>query len=209
MNAFTKQVLILILLLAATSAAMFWLVWPGYLAVGGLKEQVLSLAERIKEAEDLAVKIKSLSAKQNTADLSRIMFALPDKRDEAGLLIQLDELAAANGLILTSIGFAPEAKQTGAPRLQPADAEQAPQAGSGQAAPPPLPYKTIGISLALSGSVDAFRNFLRAAENNLRLLDIKSVDFSAAGPEGASAPAEGAQGGEAMAFSVEMETYYK
>ncbi|MBU1102301.1 hypothetical protein KJ853_01430, partial [Patescibacteria group bacterium] len=60
--------------------------------------------------------------------------------------------------------------------------------------------KTLSMNLSLSGNYEAFKNFLKAAENNLRLTDVVSASFSygQSGPESAMGK-----------LSVTMDVYYK
>jgi len=86
---------------------------------------------------------------------------LPPEKDIPGLIVQFEALASENGLILESLNFIERTiKKTGEAEEEKKD------------------YKSLAVFLSLTGNYKSFENFLKALELNVRLMDIKSIEFS-------------------------------
>jgi len=101
---------------------------------------------------------------------------LPDERDLPSVFVQLEALAYKHNLFLSTVDIAAE-QSTGEEKRKKDKVEL---------------HKLV-INLSLSGG-DYFtlKNFLNDVENNLRLLDIRSIVYS---PEGNT-------------YNISMNTYY-
>lgn len=126
----------------------------------------------------------------------KISLVLPEKNDIPNLLVQFETIALANGLILESINFS----QTDEENQKQSGAIQWDSAGG----PPKTkgPFQSSEIELALSGTYSAFKNFLKALENNIRASNVESISFGAGKLLGES-------GLDFFEFKLKAEVYYQ
>jgi len=113
---------------------------------------------------------------------------LPSSQDVPNLITQLEGLAFENGLILEEIGLA-TIEETGAEKAQKARLEEKAKKN----------YQVLSASLKLIGSYSSFKNFLKAVEDNIRLIDINSVNFKVETKEGI----------QLFESEVNLNTYYQ
>ena len=160
--------------------------WPTWQITANQRAEFKEWQEKMAQAQEVWGKIKAQSGNFGSDETQgKILDALPSGEDEAGLLVQLEALSSQNGLILSSVGFFSEENAVSV---------------AGQTAAAASAAKEMKISLVLAGDFPEFRNFLQAAEKNLRLLDLVSASFSSEQGTG-----EGAWRDE---FNVDLKTYY-
>lgn len=187
-----KNIIILILILAFIAAVIF-LDLPKIQKVLGLRKQIEEQKEVFSEKQILSAKIEKLTKdyEENEEDLKKVSYILPSGQDIANLIVQLEALALDGGLILEKIEFfvpdEPAVSKAGELRQQ-----------EGAVA---KDYQSLTINLKLIGDYLAFNSFLRAVEENIRLMDISSIDFST------QSMAEG----EILFFNfnLKLDTYYQ
>jgi Tfp pilus assembly protein PilO len=146
--------------------------------------------DKLSQANAALQKLQVLKTKYQAVGeaANKVLAAVPSGEDVKGLLVQVEELASQNGLILSSVSFASAAA---AAKDEPAAAAVSTGGSS---------VKSLTITLALSGEYNNLKNFLQAAENNLRLMDISSINFGAAAQAGAESASQN--------YTVKMNTYY-
>lgn len=146
---------------------IIWLVRPVYYQVKALKgefktktgtlfirEKVTGDLEKIKETfEDLE------------EELNKVTYALPSEPETAELLIQLEALANENGLLLKAISFQEVSEEISE------EVTDKPAKVSDE-----IP-KSVLVNLQLTGTYEAFKNFLEALEKSLRIMDVLSIRF--------------------------------
>lgn len=172
-------VLILALLIVVVIVAGYFLIKSRIDNVAILRPQVSEKEQLVlskeKELKDLA-EIETLynQAKRRIEDIPHI---LPKGDQIPELLIQLDALAKESGLGMTSISITPGAEEEGAL------------------------YKTLNISVAVTGSYDNLKKYLDKVEKNMRIMDVTSIDFSATPvvPEGPV---------DVFSYTINIKTYY-
>lgn len=223
---FGRQALILIILLAATGAVVFWLVWPAYNQVAISRQELASWEGKVKDALATAGRLETLAKdyQASESEVERVYLSLPKGEDLPGLLVQFGALSQNNGLILESIGFS-KLEKAAQKRVSPLATEDVVPGGKaatvGPAAPAPTvspaaerpsqpapAQNTVRVSLALTGSVSSFSHFLKAVENNLRLMDAAAVSFTTGGQEKVSA-SQAASKAESIKFSLALDVYYR
>lgn len=207
-----KRIYTIIILLALAGAAVWFLILPVYDGISAARTELAVQEKKIKEAEESKAKLLQLQEKYETlkAEEEKILSAVPNKGDVPGLLIQLEALSSQNGLILNSIDFSypAETQKTHAAAVDADESQKTSSPAGGTmalpaalaAAPAAPSVKTLSMNLSLSGNYEAFKNFLKAVENNLRLTDVVFTNFSygQSGPESATGK-----------LSVTMDVYYK
>lgn len=183
-----KQGLILTILILALGLFIWQIFLPAYGEVSSLRQERDARQAKLEETVKLKQKLGELDKKYNALgnEAGRMAAVVPQKEDISGLLVQTEALSSQNGLILNSIAFsAPVKKQEAAPSS--ADSESSLSAGA----------KNTVMDINLSGTENAFRNFLKAVESNLRLMDVSSVNFNVS------------PSSEPTDFQVKINTYYR
>jgi Tfp pilus assembly protein PilO len=181
-----RPVFILIFIYLAIALIGWAFFWPAWQITANQMAELKEWQEKMALAQDVWGRIKAQSVGFSGGEAKEnVLEAMPASEDEASLLVQLEALSSQNGLILSSVGFSSEENAVSA---------------AGQTAAAASAAKEMKISLVLAGGFPEFRNFLQAAEKNLRLLDLVSANFSSEQGTG-----EGAWRDE---FNVDLKTYY-
>lgn len=140
----------------------FLYVGPTYSGAIAKKEAAIAADDQaLTAASQYAAKENELISAENNIDpaaLDRLSGFLPDSANDVGLILDIDALAAKDGLNLTSIDVASQ-------QNQPAGG----QANSG------TPYNSLDLTLSATGTYGSFRAFLASIEQSSRLLDIEDL----------------------------------
>jgi hypothetical protein len=142
---------------------------PAYQGVKGLQAQAASYDEALKSAQKLRETRDSLLAKQNSfpqEDLTRLQRILPDNVDNIRFIIDINNIAARHSLALGNVNLG----EGGA-----IEAGQAADAATGD----PVGSVNVGFSVT-TANYDNFLAFLQDLEHSLRLVDVKTLSFTAA-----------------------------
>ncbi len=189
-----KSNIVIIILIVVLIAVVVFLDLPFYNKVSLLRKEIKSQNDLIKERQEIMAKVDQLKEtyKKREAEISRVYYVLPIGKDIPNLIVQFEALAAENGLILEKIDFVEKASKK---------TTQAEQGGEGTTPVSQTDYKSLGISASLTGSYGAFKSFLEALEYNIRLADLKTVDFSSQQTL--------VGGASALNFSITLDVYYQ
>jgi len=166
LNNYFNIILVFILALVLTAAYII-VIQPKYSAImlalqSNIESQQKIYIEQQKKLNNLKV-INSLYDKIAADDLTKFNEVLPNNYIKERLFGEIEEVITKNGFVVNSIG------------LEPAKVEEV---IAGEPAPV---VKTGEINIALSLSAvnySGFKKLLRLLENNLRLFDIKEINFS-------------------------------
>lgn len=143
-----------------------------YYAVGYLKSESAKMSAHMGELEASEKRLAALSRAKRQYDqevlpnASLIEAALPRSKSQSEVLAQLQRVAAANGLQITSI-------QMPSPVGLPSDVSQTVKAGSVLALP---------ITFKIEGSYAQLQSFLRGVENLGRFTNITSLNITRPDP---------------------------
>jgi Tfp pilus assembly protein PilO len=167
-----------IILIASSFAVFFGYVDPNYKgdvtqsSADYSKAGVLFLKDELVKYDDIlnsSTKIVSqrdvLVAKKNTiseVDKARLERLLPSNIDNIRLIIEISKIAEGRNLVAKNISVG-DMKQTTSDTI-------------GEDS---TPYGTLTLKFTVNSSYNNFLNFLKDLENNLRLLDITDISFSA------------------------------
>ena len=158
---------IVTIVLIGVSAGLFFLfIDPLYQETKVLKEQITVLNETFSNSKKIQEVRDALFTKFNAVpadDLARLEKILPRNVDNVKLILELDRIASERGLDIKKINVRDTSGEEGG--LGPS--------GRG--------YDTLEIGLTLTGSYKAFREFLLDLEQSLRIVDVTSLNFRAAG----------------------------
>jgi len=167
---------IFIIILAAVVLVGYFLVWPAFQSMMLGRDNLVAWQQKLAQAQESKKKLGELETKYQSIqdEQDRIMQALPPSEDIPGLLVQMEALASQNGLIIDSLSFVYPQSDTGA-RINVSETE-----GSVAATGSSLPagVKVLSVNLNLNGNYSSLKNFLKAAENNLRLTDVGKISYS-------------------------------
>lgn len=185
-----KNLIVSVGIILAIILVIVFLIFPQISRVKNLSLKIKEIKTNLSQKNDLLNKIDEKIAEYNklTQKIQKINLAFPSQKQKAELIVQLESLTKETGLALKSINFNESKK------------------GEEKGA-----YRVLNISLSLSGTYQAFKNFLVSLEKNIRLMDVQSVSFSS--PEkvvasGLIGPI-GSQIVNELEFSVNLNTYYK
>jgi hypothetical protein len=95
-------------LLLVAMAGFFLIVSPQRSKAADLKKQIADTQKRIDDAHALVAKAKN-AQKVKIADVFRLTKAMPDNPDEAGVLLDLNNISKATGIEFSSIAVDPSA----------------------------------------------------------------------------------------------------
>lgn len=148
--------------LIALAGILFWvLVMPAYNYVSALGTALEERQAVLDDRSQVVANISSLTKgyAQRASDLERFSNIVPAKKNSAEIVSTIQALATQNGLILNSMALgSAESKEKN-------------------------PYAVLSVDLGLSGSYPAFRSFLASLEQNIRVMDVISIDASRPGED--------------------------
>jgi len=149
-----KNILIGVFAVAIIGSIVFLSI-PTFQSISALKKQIEINQKTLDEEKVFISKVETLIEKYdlNQETFKKLDFILPGDPDVPNLIVQLEALTKDNGMILNDM------------QISSVEGEKT------------VGYGTITISLKLSGDYQTFRNFLQAAENNIRLADIDSINL--------------------------------
>jgi Tfp pilus assembly protein PilO len=179
----------------AITAYLIWQITDIYPQIATLQEDIKTQEADIKDSEDTLKRLKELVAfaAENKESIKKFDLILPGDEEKATLLSNLDNLANANGLSTLKISFDAVSPSAGVVT-----------AADGSVVPATSDYDSRNVRISLRGSYLSFKNFLTAIENNLRVVDITSVDFT---PETSSKETEGEGGRKSYTYSIGLKAY--
>lgn len=192
----------LLLLIVASIGIFIGFIIPRYHTVQSLRTDVASYNANLSTATQLEQSRESLIAQYNAiqkTDLDNIDTLLPDSVDNIRLIIQVNALATKDGLgSLRSVDY---------------DTNQASNTAGGTAKTTSqttsnpvtdnLPYGQFAITFQTSGQYSNFLSFLSDLEQNLRLVDVTDIDFTAT-PSATGLPTAAS----GLTYKVTLKTYW-
>ncbi len=156
-----------LILVVLSLGAIFYYIKPEYDTITQIKQNISSFDSAIAEAKLVGQKRDDLLAKQNSfsqSNLDRLNKLLPDSVDDIRFIIEVNSLAAKQGVNIGDIHIISGA--TGGT-----------QAGQSGQIKNTAVYGTDSISFSVSMTYDQFLNFLSDIENNLRITDVGSLSL--------------------------------
>ena len=161
--------LIPVVLIILAILGFYYFVRPIYDRLPVLNREISQYKTAIKKAQELVSLAAELGQQYNAIsgdNLARLDKIIPSNPDNMRLAADMSAIAARNGVVIKDFNFT-EKKSTAAPEL--ADIIDA---------PPQTPYKETTIDFSFSSSYQNFVGFLKDLENNLRIMDIKSISLA-------------------------------
>ncbi|MDB5189029.1 MAG: hypothetical protein JWM92_627 [Candidatus Nomurabacteria bacterium] len=196
--------------IAASVGIFIVFILPRYSAIQTARAAIVSYNTNLVTANQLQQSRQALIAQYNGIskdDLNNIQTLLPDSVDNIRLIIQINALATKNGLAsLRQVDYS--ADQAAIPAASTLPASTSTPSATLQ------PYAPFTISFETSGQYSNFLSFISDLEQNLRLVDITSIDFTSAADSsttGTAGPAiqPGSQSvASGLKYKVTLKTYW-
>jgi len=174
----SKKSIIIIISLIGSLILVFVFIEPLWSSVKTLNQEIEQKKLEITTTEEILAKTTELNQEyQNLEEeADKVSLALPEEEDIPRLLIQFENLASANGLLLEAISF-----------TQPSEEGQksvSGQSSQSQAEKISPPFPSLFLNVKVSGSYGAFKGYLTGLENNIRSMDTHSINFAIQSKEG-------------------------
>ncbi len=147
--------------LIAIAIVLFWAVaLPFYNSVSDLDVAIREREDLLNSRNTIITNIKNLNNEyqKRIPEIAKLSAIVPSKKSIAEVLSAINDVSAKNGIQLFSSAI------TG---------QQTSDVNTNS-------YNLLSLEMGLSGSYPGLTNFLKALERNLRLVDITSVDATAA-----------------------------
>jgi len=158
---------ILPLILIGLSGALF-LTWidPTYKEIQVLQEENQGYDEALAKTAEIREFRKSIQSKFNTLssdNLSRLGSLLPSRIDNIKLILDINRIAATNGMTIRDIRIDKRESSEGRETIQSEEDKL---------------YSTIQFSFSVVSTYDNFKKFLDDLAISLRIIDVTSVSVS-------------------------------
>lgn len=121
-------------------------------------EETLNSSQKVLKSRD------ALVAKRNSitdADMERLTKLLPDNIDNLRLILEISNIAQQRNLSIKNLSVGSTVSK------------------SAVIGPDSTPYGTVSLKFSVNSTYDNFLVFMRDLEDNLRLIDIQNVSFTA------------------------------
>jgi Tfp pilus assembly protein PilO len=169
-----------IILIAVSIAGFVMFVNPMYKELQALKAEAASYDQALTNSKALENERDKLTKKYNAIssdNLDRLHKLLPDSVDNIRLILEIEKVAAPYGMILKDVKYdsaKPVADKNGA------------VAGGDLTNTGSKNYGSWDLEFGTEGTYGNFLNFIRDLENNLRIIDISTIQFTADSPLGSN-----------------------
>ena len=160
------------ILIGVAIAGFFLFTNPLYQNISSEREQIASYNEALDNSKALEAQRDQLTQKENsisTDDLSKLQKLLPDNVDNIRLILEIEKVASPYGMVLKDVKY------------DTANNETTPLQTAGVVQGESLSNKNYGVwnlEFSTQGTYNNFVNFIKDLENNLRIVDISSIEFS-------------------------------
>ncbi len=164
-----KKNIISLISLVGGLALIFFLINPLWSSIKVLKTELIEQENKISEVEELLDRVQQIEQdyQKLEKDALKIFSALPKEENLPRLLVQFDDLASNNGLLLESIKFGQISSEKGKTSSQGIDKSEKISSN----------FPSLPVDVTLTGSYNAFKEYLAALENNIRSMDARSIKF--------------------------------
>lgn len=169
---------------------------PTYNEYVDIKSQMASYDEALsnsKMLENERDKLTKIYNSIDTVNLEKLQKLLPDSVDNIRLILEIEKLALPYGMILKDVKYA---------TVDAAKIKDTAQGGL-QAKKTDKNYGAWDLEFSTEGTYLNFVSFLKDLENNLRIVDVVSVDFSSDTGSGINLNSQ-----EAYKYNLKIKTYW-
>ncbi|MCE9585477.1 type 4a pilus biogenesis protein PilO [Candidatus Nomurabacteria bacterium] len=185
-----------IILIGVSVGGFFMFTDPLFKEVSSLKKNVVAYDEALSNSKVLESERDKLTQKYNeiTPDtLDKLQKFLPDNVDNIRLILEIEKIASPYGMVLKDVKY----DTTGA------DATAVSIKG-GVNTQSNKEYGVWNLEFSTQGTYSNFLNFIKDLENNLRIVDISSVQFTSDSGNGLNSN----QSSSSYKYGFKIKTYW-
>ena len=203
------EILILPIAMIGIIAALLWFAWPTYGEIKDLIQEIGTKEETLEKKQKLIVDIEKLVNQYEdiAGRVSKVFYALPNEAEIPNVLVQLEALASENGMIFESSSFSKT--QQSAQNKTTSGNSAAPSSETAEQQDTIEQIKSVSMDISLTGSYENFKNYLRSLENNIRIMDITSVNFSSSSGSSGDSSEKEEEVSDIFSYSVQLKVYYQ
>ncbi|MFA5936786.1 MAG: hypothetical protein WC822_02815 [Candidatus Paceibacterota bacterium] len=186
------------ILIGSSIAGFFVFTSPFYKDISLKREQIKSYNEALDNSKALEAERDKLTQKYNSIEpenLSKLQKLLPDNVDNIRLILEIEKIALPYGMVLKDVKYNATDKEN--TESQTAGIVQS------EGVAQPKNYGVLGLEFSTQGTYSNFINFLKDLENNLRIVDISSIQFSSNASVGTNKSLP-----EAYKYNFKIKTYW-
>lgn len=187
-----------VILIVISVAGFFLFIQPTYKEVQSLQEKSASYNEALNNSKTLEAERDKLVEAANNMEpmmLDRLNKFLPDSVDNIRLILEIEKIAAPYGMVLRDVKY--DTKKT-------AEENNTNTVRGAMPTTENKNYNVWDLEFSTQGSYANFINFLKDLENNLRIVDIASVEFTSNAASGAGI----APTGSVYKYGFKIKTYW-
>ena len=170
---------------------------PLYKDIMTEREQIKSYDEALTNSKALEAERDKLTQKYNSIDpenINRLQKLLPNNVDNIRLILEIEKVALPYGMVLKDVSYSSDDEKK---------EEGGDQRSNIQINKSNKDYGVIELGFSTQGTYSNFINFIKDLENNLRIVDITSIDFSSSAGTGL-----GKSLTEVYTFNFTVKTYW-
>lgn len=193
------------ILLGTAAAGFYFFVKPLYEDVVSNRDKISSYNLALENANTLKAEKEKLNSKYyqiNPEDLDRLKKMLPDGIDNVRLILEIGELGRPYGMVLKDIKY-DSVKKNDVEKPTEANADNTLSKNTGISN-----YGVWNLEFSTQGSYSNFLAFVKDIENNLRIVDISSVDFSVEAPSSTRQGSLAQMQSDFYKYNLKIKTYW-
>jgi len=197
-----------ILFLAISILLFFFFIDPMYGDVKDLRTNVSTYNAALNNSTELQKTRDGLIDKYKEVkevDRKRLSHLLPSTINNIELILEIEKIANLHGMPVGDIKFDSTNLVTNKDNSKKTDTAVVAESNPADY----LPYGIFPIEFTIEGKYETFISFLKDLENNLRLVDVRSISFSV--PEKSSSEEAGKTKtieSNVYRYSLKIETYW-
>ncbi len=203
-------------LIVISLAAFLVFISPNYNQIQELKTESASYDEALTNSKALEDQRDKLTAKYNAIDqddLKKLQKLLPENVDNIRLVLEIGQLAAPYGMVLKNIKYNTTNDTTSAKKVTPVTPGAVGAVSAQGNSNPSLAssnksYGVWDLGFSVVGTYNNFINFTKDLENNLRIVDVSSVQFSSSSGGATGVPGSTAPSAESYQYDFNIKTYW-
>ncbi len=190
------------IILTGISVAIFFIfINPSYNKIVALREQVASYDEALNNSKALESERDKLTQKYNSfapENLTKLQKLLPDNVDNIRLILEIEKVASPYGMTLKDVKYE-TTREEDAAKKEPGTISR-----GDTALVIKKDYGTWNLQFSTTGTYINFLNFIKDLENNLRIVDISTIQFSSNVGTGLSVTSNS----ESYKYDIIIKTYW-
>jgi len=170
-----------IILIAISITVFFTFSNPFFKDIKELNVKVDSYNQALDNSQALEKERDKLTLKENSfdpVDLAKLRRLLPESIDNIRLILEIEQIALPYGMVLKDVKYDTKSEET--------TEETGFIQGGAKTQTTSKDYGVWDLAFSTTGTYSNFINFTRDLENNLRIVDISSIQFSSDTGSGSS-----------------------